>query len=164
MITGFVPQNVKTVEDWDGYIALCKERYVGISRGVRFLHWLMDDTRATCLNMSSNSILLELAKKKKPRSRLRLGSAILDHRAHKRTGLALARRSLSGPGRDGRRSRYELPLLGVRRDKAAAPSEENKRRGAGRKGLMTAFSHLQAPASLASVFEPVLSVPSELFP
>jgi hypothetical protein len=33
-----------------------------------------------------------------------------------------------------------------------------------RKGLMTAFSHLQAPASLASVFEPVLSVPSELSP
>jgi hypothetical protein len=47
-ITGFVPENVKTVGDLDTYVKRCKEFYWGTSRHTRFLRWLIDDTRAEC--------------------------------------------------------------------------------------------------------------------
>jgi hypothetical protein len=47
-ITGFVPENVKTLEDLDAYVKRCKQFYWDTSRDTRFLHRLIDDTRAEC--------------------------------------------------------------------------------------------------------------------
>lgn len=51
-ITGFVPDQVKTLADLDAYIARCKRHYWGVSRDTRFLHWLMDRERERCLDAS----------------------------------------------------------------------------------------------------------------
>lgn len=48
-ITGFAPDDVKTVDDLDAYIARCKRFYWGTSDDTRFLHWLIDKERARCL-------------------------------------------------------------------------------------------------------------------
>lgn len=56
-ITGFVAENVKTVEELDADVARCKEYYWGSSLDTRFLHWLIDDTRRTCLAMRHSSLL-----------------------------------------------------------------------------------------------------------
>ena len=48
-ITGFAPDDVKTIEDLDAYIARCKRFYWGTSKATRFLHWLIDRERARCL-------------------------------------------------------------------------------------------------------------------
>jgi hypothetical protein len=48
-ITGFAPEDVKTIEDLDAYIARCKHYYWGTSESTRFLHWLIDKERARCL-------------------------------------------------------------------------------------------------------------------
>jgi hypothetical protein len=48
-ITGFAPEDVKTIEDLDAYIARCKRYYWGVSKATRFLHWLIDKERARCL-------------------------------------------------------------------------------------------------------------------
>lgn len=47
-ITGFAPNNVKTLADLDAYIAQCKCYYWGHSRDTRFLHWLIDREYARC--------------------------------------------------------------------------------------------------------------------
>jgi hypothetical protein len=49
-ITGFVPVDVKTIDDLDAYIARCKRYYWGTSEDTRFLHWLIDKERARCLD------------------------------------------------------------------------------------------------------------------
>lgn len=49
-ITGFVPENVKTLEDLDAYIMECKTYYWGVSDETRFLHWLIDQERSSCLS------------------------------------------------------------------------------------------------------------------
>jgi hypothetical protein len=51
-ITGFAPENVKTIDDLDAYIARCKRHYWGVSKSTRFLHWLIDRERARCLGES----------------------------------------------------------------------------------------------------------------
>jgi hypothetical protein len=48
-ITGFAPEEVKTIDDLDAYIASCKRHYWGVSEDTRFLHWLIDRERARCL-------------------------------------------------------------------------------------------------------------------
>lgn len=48
-ITGLVPENVKTLDDLDAYIARCKQYYWGVSDETRFLHWLLDRERSRCL-------------------------------------------------------------------------------------------------------------------
>lgn len=48
-ITGFAPDDVKTIDDLDAYIARCKRYYWGVSEDTRFLHWLIDKERARCL-------------------------------------------------------------------------------------------------------------------
>lgn len=48
-ITGFVPEDVKTLEDLDVYVEQCKKYYWGTSRETRFLHWLIDKERSRCL-------------------------------------------------------------------------------------------------------------------
>lgn len=48
-ITGFAPDDVKTIEDLEVYIARCKRFYWGTSKATRFLHWLIDRERARCL-------------------------------------------------------------------------------------------------------------------
>jgi hypothetical protein len=51
-ITGFAPDDVKTIDDLDAYIAHCKRFYWGVSKATRFLHWLIDRERARCLGES----------------------------------------------------------------------------------------------------------------
>jgi hypothetical protein len=48
-ITGFVPENVKTLDDLDAYVAHCKRYYWGVSEDTRYLHWLIDRERSRCL-------------------------------------------------------------------------------------------------------------------
>lgn len=48
-ITGFVPVNVKTLDDLDAYIKQCKRHYWGVSKDTQFLHWLMDRERLRCV-------------------------------------------------------------------------------------------------------------------
>jgi hypothetical protein len=52
LITGFVPEAVKSVEDLDAYVAYCKRYYWGTSEDTRFLHWLIDKERARCFRQS----------------------------------------------------------------------------------------------------------------
>jgi len=47
-ITGFEPENVKTLDDLDAYIARCKRHYWGRSKDTQFLHWLIDRERMHC--------------------------------------------------------------------------------------------------------------------
>lgn len=47
-ITGFAPDDVKTIEDLDAYIAHCKHYYWGVSESTRFLHWLIDCEYSRC--------------------------------------------------------------------------------------------------------------------
>jgi hypothetical protein len=51
LITGFVPDSVKSIEDLDAYIACCKRYYWGTSEDTRFLHWLIDKEYARCLGV-----------------------------------------------------------------------------------------------------------------
>lgn len=51
-ITGFAPNDVKTLADLDAYIAQCKRFYWGHSRDTRFLHWLIDREYARCRGIS----------------------------------------------------------------------------------------------------------------
>jgi len=60
-ITGFVPENVKTLDDLDAYIARCKRHYWGVSRDTRFLHWLMDRERGRCLGAGHENTCREAA-------------------------------------------------------------------------------------------------------
>ncbi len=48
-ITGFIPVDVKTIDDLDAYVAKCKRYYWGVSEDTRFLHWLIDKERSRCL-------------------------------------------------------------------------------------------------------------------
>lgn len=48
-ITGFIPEDVKTLDDLDAYICQCKKYYWGTSKATRFLHWLIDRERSRCL-------------------------------------------------------------------------------------------------------------------
>ena len=48
-ITGFVPLNVKTLDDLDAYVAQCKRFYWGKSKQTKFLHWLIDKERLRCI-------------------------------------------------------------------------------------------------------------------
>jgi hypothetical protein len=48
-ITGFVPENIKTLSDLDAYVARCKAHYWGVSDDTRFLHWLIDRERLRCI-------------------------------------------------------------------------------------------------------------------
>ena len=47
-ITGFAPDDVKTIEDLDAYIAHCKHYYWGVPEATRFLHWLIDREYCLC--------------------------------------------------------------------------------------------------------------------
>jgi hypothetical protein len=49
-ITGFVPAQIKTLDDLDSYIRRCKQHYWGISNDTQFLHWLIDRERGYCIN------------------------------------------------------------------------------------------------------------------
>lgn len=49
-ITGFVPVNIKTLDDLDVYVGQCKRHYWGVSKDTRFLHWLIDRERLRCLD------------------------------------------------------------------------------------------------------------------
>lgn len=51
LITGFVPDSVKSIEDLDAYITCCKRYYWGTSEDTRFLHWLIDKEYARCLGV-----------------------------------------------------------------------------------------------------------------
>ena len=51
-ITGFVPSNVKTVDDLDAYVVRCKRHHWGVSKDTQFLHWLIDKERLRCLGSS----------------------------------------------------------------------------------------------------------------
>lgn len=55
-ITGFVPVDVKTLDDLDTYILQCKQYYWGTSQETKFLHWLMDRERAHCCGSNSTSL------------------------------------------------------------------------------------------------------------
>ena len=48
-ITGFQPENVKTLDDLEGYVRKCKAYYWGTSKDTRFLHFLLDEERLRCL-------------------------------------------------------------------------------------------------------------------
>ena len=48
-ITGFVPENVKTLDDLDEFVRRCKRYYWGVSEDTQFLHWLIDKERSRCL-------------------------------------------------------------------------------------------------------------------
>lgn len=48
-ITGFVPENVKTLDDLDDFVRRCKRYYWGQSEDARFLRWLIERERARCL-------------------------------------------------------------------------------------------------------------------
>jgi hypothetical protein len=52
-ITGFVPADVKTLDDLDAYIQRCKRHYWGTSKETQFLHWLMDRERVRCCGSQS---------------------------------------------------------------------------------------------------------------
>lgn len=41
-ITGFVPVNVKTLEDLQRYVEECKKYYWGVSDDTKLLHYLID--------------------------------------------------------------------------------------------------------------------------
>lgn len=48
-ITGFEPENVKTLDDLAGYVKKCKKHYWGTSSDTRFLHYLIDKEASACL-------------------------------------------------------------------------------------------------------------------
>ena len=48
-ITGFSPDGVKTMADFDAYVKRCKEYYWGTSRDTQFLHYLIDREKKACL-------------------------------------------------------------------------------------------------------------------
>jgi hypothetical protein len=47
-ITDLPPENIRTLADFDAYIASCKAHYWGVSNDTRFLHWLIDRERDRC--------------------------------------------------------------------------------------------------------------------
>ena len=47
-ITDLAPENIRTLEDFDAYIARCKAHYWGVSNETRFLHWLIERERDRC--------------------------------------------------------------------------------------------------------------------
>lgn len=49
LITGIAPENVRTLADFNIYIERCKRHYKGVSRGTRFLLWLIERERGCCL-------------------------------------------------------------------------------------------------------------------
>lgn len=49
-ITGFVPSDLKTLDDFEDFILSCKQYYWGTSPETRFLHWLIDRERQRCLS------------------------------------------------------------------------------------------------------------------
>ena len=49
MITGFSPDGVKTMADFDAYGKACKAHYWGVSRDTQFLHYLIDREKSACL-------------------------------------------------------------------------------------------------------------------
>jgi hypothetical protein len=48
-ITGIEPENVKSLDELDVYIARCHRLYAGQHRDARFLRWLIDRERSRCL-------------------------------------------------------------------------------------------------------------------
>ncbi|WP_136418262.1 hypothetical protein [Herbaspirillum sp. ST 5-3] len=50
-ITGFLPEEVKTIDDLDAYVERCKNFYWGVSDDTKFLHWLIDKERSRCLGL-----------------------------------------------------------------------------------------------------------------
>ena len=48
-ITDLAPENIRTLEDFDVYVARCKAHYWGVSNETRFLHWLIDRERDCCV-------------------------------------------------------------------------------------------------------------------
>ena len=47
-ITDLPPENIRTLAEFDAYIARCKAHYWGASHDTRFLHWLIDRERDRC--------------------------------------------------------------------------------------------------------------------
>ena len=58
-ITDVPPENIRTLADFDAYIARCKAHYWGVSHDTRFLHWLIDRERDRCWGdrASSGSVM-----------------------------------------------------------------------------------------------------------
>jgi hypothetical protein len=48
-ITGFEPVDVKTLDNFAGYVKKCKEYYWGTSSDTQFLHYLIDKEASGCL-------------------------------------------------------------------------------------------------------------------
>jgi len=48
-ITGMEPVDVKTLDDVDDYIQRCKAHFSGVSESTRFLHFLLDEERSSCV-------------------------------------------------------------------------------------------------------------------
>lgn len=47
-ITGIEPEDIRSLDDLDAYIARCKAHYWGVSWETEFLHWLIDREYAQC--------------------------------------------------------------------------------------------------------------------
>lgn len=47
-LTDIVPSGIRSVQDFDRYIARCKAHYWGVSQQTRFLHWLIDREYRQC--------------------------------------------------------------------------------------------------------------------
>ena len=57
-ITDLPPENIRTLADFDAYIAHCKAHYWGVSHDTRFLHWLIDRERDRCCGQGAHLTLM----------------------------------------------------------------------------------------------------------
>lgn len=57
-ITDLAPENIRTLEDFDAYVARCKTHYWGVSNETRFLHWLIDRECVRCLGSIGASVTI----------------------------------------------------------------------------------------------------------
>lgn len=57
-ITDLVPENIRTLEDFDAYVERCKAHYWGVSNETRFLHWLIDCECVHCLGSIGVSVTM----------------------------------------------------------------------------------------------------------
>lgn len=48
-ITGFVPENIRSMRELDAYVESCKAHFAGADLDARFLRWLIDRERNTLL-------------------------------------------------------------------------------------------------------------------
>ena len=48
-ITGVAPVNLRSIADLDAYVEQCKQHFSGTSKDARFLRWLIERERSSCL-------------------------------------------------------------------------------------------------------------------